>query len=258
MIKSDPLAKLREYSDYVAHGIYLVPISPCRKTGLPTKAPVTSGWNLEQNIVKSEAQINEAWLAQNWNVGIVLLQSNIVSFDIDDLEKTRQIFADILDFDLDELLNAPDAVRITGKPGRAKLLYRVPDDLHHLTTQQLAFGKESIFEIRYQSTGGKTHQDVLPPSIHPDTGKPYEWIGDWTNIPEVPQIFADLWANWGDVKPAILELDPTYEPPPTRPDRPPRALQEVRQAAHSPRQSIRHSRCRDTDRRGWQNARVFP
>ena len=36
-------------------------------------------------------------------------------------------------------------------------------------------------------------QDVLPPSIHPDTGRPYEWIGDFTEIPPLPDALRQLW-----------------------------------------------------------------
>jgi hypothetical protein len=42
-------------------------------------------------------------------------------------------------------------------------------------------------------------QDVLPPSIHPDTDKPYEWkygnelVGHWSALPDIPPALLDIW-----------------------------------------------------------------
>ena len=38
-------------------------------------------------------------------------------------------------------------------------------------------------------------QDVLPPSIHPDTGTPYAWLGDFTAIPVIPSAIYALWQS---------------------------------------------------------------
>ena len=45
------------------------------------------------------------------------------------------------------------------------------------------------------SSYGLTVQDVLPPSIHPDTQQPYRWAGrgHWTRLPMVPMQLLDLW-----------------------------------------------------------------
>jgi hypothetical protein len=40
---------------------------------------------------------------------------------------------------------------------------------------------------------GLSVQDVLPPSIHPDTGKPYEWRGDYNNLVELPELIKTWW-----------------------------------------------------------------
>jgi hypothetical protein len=54
---------------------------------------------------------------------------------------------------------------------------------------------EMVLEFRCASASGLTVQDVLPPSIHPDTEKPYQWAGKgaWRNIPVIP---AQLLAVW--------------------------------------------------------------
>jgi hypothetical protein len=40
-------------------------------------------------------------------------------------------------------------------------------------------------------------QDVLPPSIHPETLRPYQWSGRgyWTSLPMIPQALLDLWQS---------------------------------------------------------------
>jgi hypothetical protein len=40
---------------------------------------------------------------------------------------------------------------------------------------------------------GLSVQDVIPPSIHPDTGKAYEWRGDYNNLVELPESIKNWW-----------------------------------------------------------------
>jgi Virulence-associated protein E/Primase C terminal 2 (PriCT-2) len=89
-----------------------------------------------------------------------------------------------------ELLDAPEAVRIESRPGRAKLLYRLAKPLPSFRLGSL--------ELRCASSTGVTVQDVLPPSIHPDTGKPYSWRynkpdGHWSRLPPLPGQLLNLW-----------------------------------------------------------------
>jgi predicted P-loop ATPase len=128
------------------------------------------------------------------NVGLAHAYSGTVCLDIDDLEKACTWFAE-RGIELIDWLEAIDAVQITsGRAGRAKLLYRGPV----LPTFNL---KPYGFELRCGNNRGTTMQDVLPPSIHPDTGKPYEWagFGDWRHIPEIPPELLAIWQ--GMVKP---------------------------------------------------------
>ena len=114
--------------------------------------------------------------------------------DIDDMEKAAAWFAE-RGVDLSTWLNANDTVGISsGRAGRGKLLYRGPI----LPTFNL---KPHGFELRCGNQRGTTVQDVLPPSIHPDTGKPYEWagLGDWRKIPQMPAELLTIWQ--GMVKP---------------------------------------------------------
>lgn len=57
--------------------------------------------------------------------------------------------------------------------------------------------KKNALEFRCGTKGGKSVQDVLPPSLHP-SGKPYEWdFGDEMvpDPPPCPQALLDLWTK---------------------------------------------------------------
>jgi len=53
----------------------------------------------------------------------------------------------------------------------------------------------TILEFRCGTRDGLTVQDVLPPSIHPDTGQPYKWggKGNWQAIPVIPASLLAVW-----------------------------------------------------------------
>ncbi len=65
-----------------------------------------------------------------------------------------------------------------------------------------------VLEFRCASANGLTVQDVLPPSIHPDTGKPYHWAGkgDWRDIPEIPDQLLAVWQ--AQFKPPSVQSSP--------------------------------------------------
>jgi len=85
-----------------------------------------------------------------------------------------------------ELLDAPDAVQIiSGKENHAKLLYRVPRPIR---SKQFSLDKHAIIDFRCMG-----RQDVLPNSIHPDTGWPYAWKGDYRFLPMIPAALLGMW-----------------------------------------------------------------
>lgn len=131
----------------------------------------------------TEPEVAE-WL--EGNVGLAHAYSGTCAVDVDDLERSIAWLAERT-IDLPALLAAPDAVRIESRPGRAKLLYAVPSPLPSF--------KLGPLELRCASSNGYTLQDVLPPSIHPDTGKPYTWLGDWHKLPPLPPQLAALWTS---------------------------------------------------------------
>ena len=186
--------------------------------GKPTKGPVLAGWNLPASEANphgftADQAAADGWLKAGDNIGLALVPSRIVSLDLDDIETAKQIFAE-LGLPLSSWLEDPARLEIqSGKPGKGKLLFRVEGDMP--VSRKLEFGtgkgKKSIFEIRHGSRDGKTLQDLLPPSVHPDTGKPYELIGDLAQIPEIPAELLQLWREWPTD--LLKAFDPDHIPP---------------------------------------------
>lgn len=160
-------------TDYAALGWALVPIPR------GTKGPNQPGWNLREN-----CKVAAGW-AQN--VGLAHAYSGTCALDLDRLDDAAKYLIDH-GIDVSVLLSAPDAVRIdSGRENRAKLLYKIPAPLQ---SKKLAYG---ALELRCATRDGLTVQDVLPPSIHPETGKPYCWIGDYTKLPDIPLELLTFW-----------------------------------------------------------------
>ncbi len=183
---------------YAAHGWALVPIHP------GTKGPRTKGWNLRAN-----CKLPPGWAG---NIGLAHAYSGTCCIDFDDLERATAFLKEH-GIDASALLIAPDAVRISsGRPNRAKLLYRLATPLRSL---KLADG---ALELRCATSQGTTVQDVLPPSIHPTTGLPYTWeygddlAGSWRALPELPEALHKLWVAMTTheapaAQPAALQYD---------------------------------------------------
>ena len=66
-------------------------------------------------------------------------------------------------------------------------------------------------ELRCANSPAQSQQDVLPQSIHPDTGKPYQWggAGDWRNLPELPDDLLTVWLQAHGEKKAPAAPRPT-------------------------------------------------
>ena len=160
-----------------------------------TKGPVTAGWNEPGQAVTSV----DAASRLDGNVGLAhaYCTPRTAAIDVDDLAGATAWLARH-GIDLAALINAPDTVLIeSGRPNRAKLLYRLHDDMPAIPSKVIKEGGKTILEFRCATAEGKTVQDVLPPSIHPDTGKPYEWAGNghWASLPALPLSVAALWQS---------------------------------------------------------------
>ena len=168
---------------YIRHGWSLVPI-PAN-----TKGPRTPGWNLKENALKSQAD-----LPTGYGIGLAHAYSGTMALDIDNWTVTSTLLAEY-GIDLNALYNAHDAVVInSGKAGHGKLLYAMPFGAA-LPSKKILHKGITAYELRCATASGLTVQDVLPPSIHPETHKPYQWAGggDWMSLPVIPQALLDLW-----------------------------------------------------------------
>lgn len=158
--------------EYVAAGWKLTPIPR------GTKGPTSDGWNLRGNVVADVVRASTV----TTGVGLCHAYSGTMALDIDDWALAEPWLAE-RGVDLNALWTAPDAVQLlSGRAGRGKLIYSCPAPFASKRP------KGSGLELRCATSAGLTVQDVLPPSIHPDTGKPYAWggPGDWRKLPAMP------------------------------------------------------------------------
>jgi hypothetical protein len=167
-------------AQYIDAGFVLVPIPA------GSKGPTGEGWSTRQNCVETADRLH----LLKENVGIAHAYSHTCALDVDDI-KLAEPWLRERGIPLADLLAAPGAVKIlSGRDGRTKLLYRLPRDTKPLVSRRPA---DSGLELRCGNKKGTTLQDVLPPSIHPITGNPYAWEGDFTRLPDVPAALLAVW-----------------------------------------------------------------
>jgi hypothetical protein len=199
------------------YGIHIVPLPP------RGKRPLSDNWGNEC-ITDPDAARDYYAERPDWNIGAALGPSRLCSLDIDNLDAMR-VICEEFGWDIDAL--AAQAPTIQGKPPGMRLLFRVPDGVA-LQYHSLSWPKQddpgkrfTVFEIRAADT--QQRQDVLPPSIHPDTGQPYIWLTKPNGVfPEPPAWLLAVWKNWDALKPQLQGLcpwtpeRPTPRPPKTR------------------------------------------
>lgn len=202
-------------ADYAASyvrqfGFGIVPLPP------RSKRPTSEDWG--HNIITDPEQAHRYYTERpDWNIGAALGPSRLCSLDIDDPDAV-QIICDEFGWDFDALVTGHPTVQ--GAPGRFRVMFRMPDGLalpyHSLTWPDRENPKRrvTVFEIR-AAVDGQQRQDVLPPSIHPDTGEPYQWItrpSAATGIPIPPNWLIALWQNWDALKPQLQQACPWGKP----------------------------------------------
>ena len=171
-------------------------LSGCALVTMPTgtKGPKQKNWNcVEQSIRHPATQCFD-----NSNIGLAhafCRPCPTGAIDVDNEEHAERWLASH-GISLDFLVQSRDSVVIkSGKKLSLKLLYRLPLGCQPLESKKIV-GPDGLssLEFRCATKEGKTVQDVLPPSIHPD-GYQYKWTGngDPLNIPEIPNDLLDLW-----------------------------------------------------------------
>ena len=194
-------------------GWYLVPVPA------GTKGPRTPGWNtIEKSIHDVDGAIH--WKENRHdNVGVLLAPSKLVVVDIDNIEETKIIFSS-LGIDYNTIFDG--CPRLHGKEDHDKAMFRAPDGIDLKAYKLFWPNKDDIknthavFELRAGMV-----QDVLPPSIHPDLHKPYEWDVEPTDkIPELPKQLLSLWQEWRKFVPELHAICPWGEKKPISKEEP--------------------------------------
>jgi hypothetical protein len=145
------------------------------------------------------------------NMGMALGPSGFCSLDIDCLDSFRRI-CECFGIDLDTLIAETPTIR--GASKGCRLMFKVPAGAE-LPYQKLNWRREgddsklfTVFELR-SATDGKQRFDVLPPSIHPDTLKPYVWLTQprdkW---PEPPRWMLAMWGDFAKFKGQMQAMCP--------------------------------------------------
>ncbi len=199
-------------------GLSLVPIEPGRKF------PTASDWG---HAVLDNPDEAEAFYQQHpdWNMGMALHPSRMCSLDIDCATSLATALGE-LGIDIETEFAAFPT--IVGNPKGSRVTFRVPDGAElpycKLTwpTQDDPAKRYTVCELR-AATDGRQRQDVLPPSMHPDTGEPYRWSvqprDDW---PEPPPWLLAIWEHWDDFKPQLQDACPWAPTPQATPARTPK------------------------------------
>ena len=217
-------------------GFHLVPIEPKRKF------PRSNDWG--NNTLSTPEQAEQFYKDHpDWNMGVALGPSRMCSLDLDcyasfcvimnefgiDPESLKP-FPTIqgaskgirIEFRVPEGLslpyqklnwpskNDPTGTKHKAAMARANDAKLVGDTDREARIRKVAkrWSMYTVFELR-SSTDGKQRQDLLPPSIHPETNKPYKWLSqpkeEW---PEPPSWLIAMWTDWGKFKPQLAAMCP--------------------------------------------------
>ncbi len=175
---------MKQIIDYFKSGFALIPIPRGQK------GPIVSNWNHKENVITNNQQTS---LLDDSNVVLAnayCTPEPTCAIDFDDLDKAKHWFKKN-HIHIDRYIKADDAVHICS--GRANRMYRLPNGA--LRTHVIKDQAQTILEFRCATREGLTVQDVLPPSIHPETSQPYTWggRGNYQNIPMIPEDIHTLW-----------------------------------------------------------------
>jgi hypothetical protein len=173
-----------------------------------TKGPNDTEWAGPRMLIDS-AEKAAAMIGPQHGIGLVHGPSGTCAIDVDHLEYFDAILAE---FGFDRATLFAGAPQISGRPGRAKAIFRLPEGVT-FSRRALAWPKQTdagkpttVFELR----SGEV-QDVLPPTIHPDMQAPYTWtVAPWDlpSIPILPAPLVALWRDWDKLKPQLVRACP--------------------------------------------------
>ena len=160
-----------------------------------------------------------AQFQDTWGIGVNLGQSRLCSLDVDHPEGFETI---------SKACKWPSLSKYNGITGKGRrYIFRLPEGAQYAhkklswdnvpvvdkLTGELKAKPQVILELR-ACTPDRNMQDCLPPTIHPDTKKPYSWDRELTDIPELPAWLQDLFLNWEDYEDELKALNPYQTPEP--------------------------------------------
>ena len=149
----------------------------------------------------------------DFGIGVNLGKSNTCSADLDWPEALAIIDEE---FGFEFMKLSEQYCSLIGSAPR--VMFRVPEGESLGYCKLNWIGKDgkshTVLELRsVLSEHDKQRQDVLPPSIHPDTKKPYEWIKrpSEVGIVEPPEWLLNIWKNWDFFKSQLESVNPFVE-----------------------------------------------
>jgi len=185
---------------YIRAGFHLVP--------LEGKRPIGNGWYLPDRLVSDEVKARKVFGGDAPpNIGVHLAASGLAEIDVDDEAGTRKVLR-AAGLDLDDLAASGWAIRGRG----LRIMFAAPEGVslpfHRLTipdpTPDSPRRRKVIFELRASATN---IQSVLPPSIHPDTGRPYTALTPFPrDLPEVPTDLLNFWDGFPEAVPDMMRV----------------------------------------------------
>ena len=166
-----------------------------------SKFPKTPGWNRRENAIASL----DALPPNAQGLGLLHAYSGTCCLDIDDPDIALPWFRGKA-IDPKQLIADSGAWVYQGRGGRYKVLFSLAQPMQSVNRQDLGF------ELRSATADGLSVQDVLPPTVHPDTGKPYHWFTQPGDAPApLPDTLRDIWLSLlgdGRAAPAAAPADP--------------------------------------------------
>lgn len=142
-----------------------------------SKIPAKPAWNEPEQLVRTCPQARDAFRDTRVGIGAHLGASGLCSVDLDALD-AAQVALGAVGVDANDVIKAGWQI-VSGKPNKARAMFRVPEGVP-LTLRRLRIPLPEaewhkgaprlgvVLELRCGEV-----QDVLPPSIHPDTKRPY-------------------------------------------------------------------------------------
>ncbi len=202
--------RAERFARYAAWGWAIAPAPPGQK------GPRCPGWNRPGGYLTDPEAVRRFFARHpDWNAVLVHGPSGTAALDLDHTPWAARAFRAV-GIELGALF-AQAPYRVRGRRGE-KPFFRVPPGLD-LPPRKLTWplpdgGEVVVFELRAGPVG-----EVLPPSIHPETRRPYRWTREPQSaeaIPWIPPALLEVWRNWEAYLPRLQRAAPWPLPEPRR------------------------------------------